>query len=69
MGAEETELAMVRRHVREGGMHVARQRALVDRLKGDGLPVEEAEALLATFEELQRQHEAHLARAEGAKET
>lgn len=30
MSAEGSELAMVRRHVREGEMHVARQRALVD---------------------------------------
>lgn len=64
MGAAESELAMVRRHVREGEMHVAKQRALVDHLRAEGLPVEEAEALLATFEDLQRQHEAHLARVE-----
>jgi hypothetical protein len=30
------------------------------------LPVEEAAGLLLTFEELQRQHEAHLAEAERA---
>ncbi len=64
MDPEEYELAMVRRHVREGEGQVARQRTLVARLRADGLPIEEAEALLATFEELQRQHEAHLARAE-----
>ncbi|WP_375275322.1 hypothetical protein [Methylorubrum thiocyanatum] len=64
MSTEESELAMVRRHVREGGMQVARQRALVDRLTAEGLPVADAEVLLATFEDLQRQHEAHLARAE-----
>jgi hypothetical protein len=68
MSAEESELAMVRRHVREGEMHVARQRAVVDRLRAEGLPVAEAEALLATFEDLQRQHEAHLARAEGERQ-
>lgn len=45
-------------------MQVARQRALVDRLTAEGLPVADAEVLLATFEDLQRQHEAHLARAE-----
>lgn len=61
----ETKLEMLRRHVREGVDHVARQRVLVARLREDGLPVEEAEALLATFEDLQRQHEAHLRRAEG----
>ncbi len=69
MVAEETELAMVRQHVREGGMNVARQKALVDRLRAKNLPVAEAEALLATFEDLQRQHEAHLARAEAERGT
>jgi hypothetical protein len=34
-------------------------------LRADSLPTEEAEALLATFEDLQAQHEAHLARIEG----
>jgi hypothetical protein len=65
----ETELEMVRRHVREGAEHVAHQRALVARLTADGLPSEEAAALLANFEDLQEQHEAHLARVEakGAK--
>lgn len=64
MGAGETKLAMLRRHVREGEEQVAKQRALVARLKADGLPVAAAEALLVTFEDLQVQHEAHLARAE-----
>jgi len=36
----------------------------VARLRAHGLSVEEAEALLDNFEVLQRQHEAHLARAE-----
>ncbi|AWN37744.1 hypothetical protein DK427_20105 [Methylobacterium radiodurans] len=65
MEAGETELEMVRRHVRQGAEHVAKQRALVIRLRASGLPVEEAEALLGTFEDFQRQHEAHLAKAEG----
>lgn len=55
---------MLRRHVLDGMGHVARQRALVDRLRAEGLPIGEAEDLLATFKELQRQHEAHLAQAE-----
>ncbi|MRI56777.1 hypothetical protein D8770_22855 [Methylobacterium sp. DB1607] len=63
----ETELQMVTRHVRQGAGHVAKQRALIARLRADGLPVEEAEALLVTFEDMQRQHEEHLARIE-AKE-
>lgn len=68
MGAEETELEMVRRHVREGEEHLASQRAVIERLKASNLPPEEAEALLDTFEELQRQHEAHLVHVEGKRE-
>ena len=64
MSADESELEMVRRHVREGAGHVAAQRALVIRLGEHGLPTAEAEALLATFEDSQAQHEAHLAKAE-----
>jgi hypothetical protein len=64
MSAEESELEMVRRHVREGTGHVANQRALIIRLWEHCLPTAEAEALLANFEDLQGQHEAHLARAE-----
>jgi hypothetical protein len=64
MDADESELEMVRRHVREGAGHVAAQRALVIRLREHGLPTAEAETLLATFEDSQAQHEAHLARAE-----
>ena len=52
MGAEETELEMVRRHVREGGEHLANQRALIARLRTSHLPTDEAEALLDTFEDL-----------------
>ncbi len=66
MSAEETKVEMLRRHVRQGAEHVAKQRALVAQLTADWLPVEEAGALLATFEDLQRQHEAHLAAAERA---
>lgn len=66
MNAGETELEMTRRHVREGAEHVANQRALIARLQEQALPTEEAEALLITFEDLQSQHEAHLARIEAA---
>ncbi|MHB2208016.1 hypothetical protein [Methylobacterium sp. CM6257] len=59
---------MTRRHVRQGAHHVANQRALVARLRADDLPTEEAVALLATFEDLQDQHEAHLARIEGKRD-
>jgi len=65
MSVEETELDMVRRHVREGVKHIARQRALIARLKINDLPTDDAEALLVSFEETQRQHEAHLVRIGG----
>ena len=63
MREDETELEMVRRHVEEGVGHVARQRALITRLGEYNLPTQEAEALLVTFDDIQRQHEDHLARA------
>lgn len=58
----ETKLEMARRHVREGAAHVARQREIAVGLRADGLPAGAAEQLLITFENLQEQHEAHLAR-------
>lgn len=66
MRADETELMMVRRHIRDGAGHIAKQRALIARLRQKGLPTEEAEALLVTFEDMQRQHEDHLARVEAS---
>ena len=62
---KETELEMVRRHVREGAGHVARQRGIVAGLHADSPLTEVAEQLLASFEDLQRQHIAHLARLGG----
>ena len=56
---------MVRRHVREGEKHLADQQAIIARLKASHLPTEAAEALLATFKDMQQQHEDHLARLEG----
>ncbi|WP_289014367.1 hypothetical protein [uncultured Methylobacterium sp.] len=64
MDAAETKLEMLRRHCREVEEHVAKQRAFVARPAADGLPMQEAAELLGTFENLQRQHDAHLARAE-----
>lgn len=64
--ADETEFEMVRRHIREGAGHLAGQRMLIARMRMSGIPTEEAETLLATFEDSQRQHEAHLARIEDA---
>jgi hypothetical protein len=40
MGAEETDLEMVQRHVREGERHLANQRALIARLKKYPVPTE-----------------------------
>ncbi|TNC08780.1 hypothetical protein FF100_28500 [Methylobacterium terricola] len=60
----ETELDMVRRHVKNGAQRIAKQRDLITRLRRKSLPTDEAEALLATFENLQRQHQDHLARIE-----
>ena len=60
----ETELEMVRRHVREGEMHVKRQGEIVAELKEQGAPVDMAVALLNQFQNLLRQHKEHLARLE-----
>ena len=65
MSGDETELRMVERHVREGRAHVERQRAIVARLRAGGQPWEVAEQLLAEFETIQGQHEAHLERLQG----
>lgn len=58
----ETELQMVQRHVSEGRAHVERQRRIVAEMRDRGEPVELALTLLAQFEDLLRQHEAHLTR-------
>ena len=58
----ETELEMVRRHVREGLGHLKRQGELIIRLQERGAPTAMAVALLEQFRDYQRQHEAHLAR-------
>lgn len=65
MPGQETELEMIRRHVRQGAAHVAQQRGIVARLRASGQPTEAALQLLATFEATQQQHKAHLARLEG----
>lgn len=58
----ETERQMVERHIREGKVTLARQRAVMERLHVLRLPLENAEALLALFERVQASHVAHLAR-------
>ncbi len=64
MAKNETELEMVQRHVREGEIHIKRQHEIIARLKAGDHSTDEAEMLLAQFEDLQRQHKAHLARIE-----
>ena len=56
---------MAQRHVAQGRANVAKQRALVARLRAKGLPTATAEPLLTTFESIQLQHENHLARLDG----
>ena len=69
MGAEETDLEMVQRHIREGKRHLTKQKALVDdSLKASGLLTEEAEALLDTLKDVQGEHEAHRRRLEGKRD-
>ncbi len=65
MCEQEIDLEMVRRHVRQGAGHVARQREIVAKLRASGHPTETALQLLATLEATQQQHKAHLARLEG----
>jgi len=65
MWKKETELEMVRRHVRQGAACVTRQFQLVAKLRANGQPTEVAEQLLAIFEESQWHHQAHLARLVG----
>ncbi|MBS3649662.1 hypothetical protein KEU06_13700 [Pseudaminobacter sp. 19-2017] len=60
----ETEIEMVRRHVREGERHVAIQKSILDDLAAAGRPTDLAKKLLAEFEETLAQHRAHLARLE-----
>ena len=59
---EESELAMVQRHVRQGAEIITRQREVLSHLQARKQPTEEAEALLMSFEHIQRQHEEHLER-------
>ncbi|RWC38229.1 MAG: hypothetical protein EOS55_31385 [Mesorhizobium sp.] len=63
----ETEIEMVRRHVRDGAAIVVRQHELVGRLQANGLATQAAEQMLAQFEGAQRQHQEHLDRLEAAQ--
>jgi hypothetical protein len=58
----ETERQMVDRHIAQGRENIARQIEIIRKLGLQGYPTAGAERLLATFEQAQRLHEAHLAR-------
>jgi hypothetical protein len=64
MAGNETELEMVRRHVRQGAAHIERQRDVLARLEGLGNVslVAQAKQLLGEFQAIQREHESHLER-------
>ena len=53
---------MVERHVLQGRKHIARQLEIIEELRLKGHPTGEAARLLVLFENLQRQHQAHLER-------
>ena len=57
---------MLRRHIRDGERHIIGQHARIARLEASGPPTEAAETFLTLLQDLQRQHEAHLARVEAA---
>jgi hypothetical protein len=62
MQANETELEMVQRHVRDGERHLALQREIIAWHSEHGNSTEQSERLLANFEDMQRLHLEHLAR-------
>lgn len=64
MMTEESEIEMVRRHVREGKGHLAKQRAIIVEMQERQSSTVEAERLLVTFEDMQQLHLEHLARLE-----
>jgi hypothetical protein len=65
----ETPIEMARRHVREGEAHVAKQHALIARLRDHALPTDVAEQLLAAFEAGLADHRASVARMEAEQQT
>ena len=60
--AGEGNLEMVRRHIREGETHIARQREIVAQWARAGRDIDTPETVLAQFESIQDVHLAHLAR-------
>lgn len=57
---DESLVAMVLRHVREGNAHIEKQRGIIAHLSESNLPTEEARHLLALFEATQADHKRHL---------
>lgn len=64
MAGEGTELATLRRHVREGESYVRWQREVVAGMESRGTPTGVAVALLGEFEQALLQHKGRLARVE-----
>jgi hypothetical protein len=62
MGAIETELEMVQRHIRQGERHVLRQHEIIAELTLRNQPTWLAEGLLLDFQDIQRAHQDHLDR-------
>ena len=58
----ETELEMTVRHVAEQEMRIARQEALIERLRIFGAPLDDAVGLLGSMQGLLEVMRAHLAR-------
>ena len=52
-------LAQAERHVAQGAEHIRRQRILIEELSRDGHAIQQAEQLLAQFEDLQALRVAH----------
>lgn len=61
MAPTEAELKLARSHVAEAEAAVQRQRARLERLRRGGHPTDDAEELLATFEQTLRAMREHLA--------
>jgi hypothetical protein len=61
MKAPETTLEMVQRHIRQGEAMIARQEALTAKLERDGHEtlLVDAQKMLVSMHDLQRQHCAH----------
>ena len=62
-----SEIEMVRHHVQKGLETVERQRKLVAEREERGRDATQSRRLLANFEAMQEQHEAHLERLERGK--